>query len=52
MELNPLFLFELLLFNGVVLAWAGYEFWSVRKKPDAKSAPESASSDEPGHTEG
>ncbi len=54
MEFNPLFLFEILLFNGVVLAWAGYEFWSVRKKPEpeAHPAPQSPPPDEPGHTEG
>jgi hypothetical protein len=48
-NLNPLIVFELLLFNGVILAWAGYEFWSVRKrKADGTSPPP----DKPGHTEG
>jgi hypothetical protein len=49
MEFNPIFLFELLLFNGAVLVWAGYEYWSVRtKKPD----PESTTLSDPGHPEG
>jgi hypothetical protein len=52
MDINPLFVFEILLFNGVVLAWAGYEFWSVRKSAREKPAPESTPPDEPGHTEG
>lgn len=49
MNINPLIVFELLLFNGVILAWAGYEFWSVRNR---KSDPKSAPPDKPGHTEG
>ncbi|MDP3491845.1 MAG: hypothetical protein Q8R82_01935 [Hyphomonadaceae bacterium] len=52
MEFNPIFLFELLLFNGVVLAWAGYELWSVRKSVRNKPEPNSTPPDEPGHTEG
>ena len=40
MEINPLFLMEFVLFSGVALAWAAYEFWSVRpKKDDTSSAP-------------
>ena len=49
MDTNVLFVFEILLFNGVILAWAGYEFWSVRKsKTESKSQP----SDEAGHPKG
>ncbi|MDX2237950.1 MAG: hypothetical protein NW203_10340 [Hyphomonadaceae bacterium] len=46
MSANTLFILELIIFNGVVLAWAGYEFWSVRRKP--KPSPPK---DEPGHPE-
>lgn len=46
MEINPLFLLEFLLFNGVVLAWACYEFWSVRPRKDK---PDSAPPNDAGH---
>jgi len=49
MQFNPIFLFELLLFNGAVLAWAGYEYWSVR---GAKSERKLPPPDDPGHPEG
>ena len=49
MQFNPIFLGELLLFNGAVLAWAFYEYWSVRK---TKAEPKSPPPDDPGHTEG
>ena len=49
MQVNPIFLGELLIFNGAVLTWAFYEYWSVRK---TKAEPESPPPDEPGHTEG
>lgn len=49
MDVNPLFLLEFVLFSGVALAWAGYEFWSARpKKDDATSTP----TDDAGHPEG
>jgi hypothetical protein len=54
MEFNPLFLMEFVLFSGVVLAWAAYEYWSVR--PDKKSpdvvAPKEASPEDARHPEG
>jgi hypothetical protein len=53
MDINPVFVFELLLFNGVILAWAGYEFWSVRKsKSEPPKDSGSAPPGEPGHPEG
>jgi hypothetical protein len=48
-NISPPIVFELLLFNGGILAWAGYEIWSVRKR---KFDPKSAPPDKPGHTEG
>lgn len=49
MDVNPLFLLEFVLFSGVALAWAGYEFWSARpNKGDAPSTPP----DDPRHPEG
>jgi hypothetical protein len=49
MEFNPLFLLEFVLFSGVALVWASYEFWSVRpKKDDAPSLPPG----DAGHPEG
>ncbi len=49
MDVNPLFLLEFVLFSGVALAWAAYEFWSARPdKDEAKSAPP----DDAGHPEG
>lgn len=49
MEINPLFLMEFVLFSGVALVWAGYEFWSARpKQDDAVSAP----ADDARHPEG
>lgn len=47
MDVNPLFLIELLVFSGVALAWGVYEYWSVRPKKD-----ESPPSDDAGHPEG
>jgi hypothetical protein len=48
MEINPLFLLEFVLFSGVALVWAGYEYWSVRpRKRDAASTP----TDDAGHPE-
>ena len=44
MQINPIFLIELLVFNGAVLAWAIYEYWTVRPKKEE--------SDKPGHPEG
>lgn len=53
MDINPLFVFEILLFNGVILAWAGYEYWSVRKsKSEPRDSSKSPPPDEPGHPEG
>jgi hypothetical protein len=52
MQFGPLLLIEL-LFSGVILAWAGYELWSVRKSK--RSLPKDTSSlppDEPRHPEG
>jgi hypothetical protein len=49
MEINPLFLLEFVLFSGIALAWAGYEFWSVRPKKDDGA---SASNDDAGHPKG
>lgn len=46
MEINPLFLMEFVLFSGVALAWAGYEYWSARPKKDDVS-----SNDDAGHSE-
>jgi hypothetical protein len=51
MHVNPIFLIELILFNGVALAWAGYEFWSVRPRKD-KDAAASSPRDDAGHPEG
>jgi hypothetical protein len=49
MEINPLFLLEFVLFSGVALIWAGYEFWSVRPR---KTRERSLPSDDAGHSEG
>ncbi len=49
MNVNPIFLIELLVFNGAALAWAGYELWTVRPSQREKKSPPP---DEPGHTEG
>lgn len=46
MQINPLFLLEFVLFSGVALAWAGYEYWSVSRKDDSSPPP-----DDPGHAE-
>ncbi len=46
MDINPIFLIELIVFNGAVLAWALYEYWSVRPKRDDPSE------QTPGHAEG
>lgn len=43
---HPLFLLEFLLFNGVVLAWLGYEYWKVRPRKD------DGSSNPTGHADG
>lgn len=43
MSTNTLFILELIIFNGIVLVWAFYELWSVRKRKD---------SSESGHAEG
>jgi hypothetical protein len=52
MQLDPLLLIEL-LFSGVILAWAGYEFWSVRKSTSEPPAdPKSPPPDESRHPEG
>jgi hypothetical protein len=48
-------LIELLLVAGLVLGWAVYELWSVRKPRDAPkppSPPESGSERAPRHPEG
>lgn len=50
MEINPLFLLEFVLFSGVALAWAGYEFWSVRPSKDDKAS--TTASSDPRHPEG
>lgn len=53
MEINPLVIFAFLLFDGVVIAWAAHEFWSVRKPKRASAEdPKSPAPDEAGHTEG
>lgn len=49
MDVNPLFLLEFVLFSGVALAWAGYEFWSARPSKDNVT---STSPDDAGHPEG
>ncbi len=49
MQGNPIFLIELLLFSGAALAWAGYEWWSVRPGAREKQSPPPG---EPGHPEG
>mgnify|MGYP000145869169 CR=1 FL=1 len=49
MDVNPLFLLEFVLFSGVALVWAGYEYWSARPKED--DAP-STTRDDAGHPEG
>jgi hypothetical protein len=47
MSTNTLFIFELILFNGAILAWAGYEWWSVRRsRHETGSSPR-----EPRHAE-
>ena len=52
MQFGSLLLIELLI-SGVILAWAGYEFWSVRKSTsDPAKDPSSAPPDEPRHPEG
>lgn len=48
MDVNPLFLLEFVLFSGVALAWAGYEFWSARPRQDESA---SAPPDDAGHSE-
>jgi regulatory protein YycI of two-component signal transduction system YycFG len=50
MDTKYIFLIELVLFNGVVLAWAFYEFWSVRKRKDETDS--SSPPRDPGHPEG
>ncbi|MBC7770048.1 MAG: hypothetical protein H7124_14795 [Phycisphaerales bacterium] len=47
MDINPLFLLEFVLFSGVALAWAGYEYWTVSRKDDTSAPP-----DETRHPEG
>jgi hypothetical protein len=47
MDVNPLFLIELLVFSGAALAWGVYEYWTVRPKKD-----QSSRSDDAGHPEG
>jgi hypothetical protein len=49
MEINPLFLMEFVLFSGIALVWAAYEFWSVRPK---KGDPPSTPPRDAGHPEG
>lgn len=51
---NPIFLLELVIFNGAALAWAGWELWSVRRSRDPKPppGPSEGSADEPRHPEG
>lgn len=48
MNSNVLFILELIIFNGAVLAWATYEFLSVRR---SRKKTESAAG-EAGHAEG
>jgi hypothetical protein len=49
------FILALVLFDGVAVAWAVREFWSVRppSKPKPKSTPHErlASEEDPGHLE-
>jgi hypothetical protein len=57
MQSNGLFLMEFLIFDGVALAWAGWELWSLHRdksKPKAKSGaePPPASDETPRHPEG
>lgn len=49
MQVNPLFLLEFVLFSGVALAWAGYEYWKVRPKKGDEASPPTG---EAGHPEG
>lgn len=49
MDVNPLFLLEFVLFSGVALAWAGYEYWSARPNKDEPPSPPSGDA---GHPEG
>jgi hypothetical protein len=55
MRTNTHFILELALFEGAAVAWAAWEFWSVRpnKKPkaDAPAQAASASEEDPGHLE-
>jgi hypothetical protein len=53
MAANPLGLIETSLVEGVVLVWACWELWSVRKRrePPEKDPP-AASPEGPGHPEG
>jgi hypothetical protein len=53
---SPLFLLEFLLFNGVALAWAGWELWSIRRSKDeppkeSASEPKSPSAEAARHPE-
>jgi hypothetical protein len=55
MAANPLGLIETSLVEGVVLVWACWELWSVRKRrapPAEKPTPPPASPEDPGHAEG
>jgi hypothetical protein len=55
MRTNTHFILELLLFEGAAVAWAAWEFWSVRPKakadPKAPAASPPESEDRPGHPE-
>lgn len=51
MSSNALFLIELLYTGGVVIGWASWELWSLRRDRirDEQAA---ASPEDPGHAEG
>ncbi len=58
MRNNIGFILALILFDGVAVAWAAWEFWSVRPRKKAKAAepvaapPPPTSEEDPGHLEG
>ena len=56
MKANALFIAVLILFDGVAVAWAAWEFWSIRKTKAEKAAESGGAHDiskeTPRHPEG
>ena len=52
--MNPVFMIEFLGFDLAVVAWTGYELWSLRRSkwPDDKKPDETKSTETPRHPEG